>query len=237
MKKTICYNFSILDKIIIEEFLENNDYRTFEKLSFNFKKFLERETCLKIPTSDIENVLIYWKTVTFIIVKLYKYSYLEFDLFYDVILPINSHKSSYMVSKIKKFLFRIMRTNSKNILYGDNKEKWGGIVGSVEVNRFDIALKIVRFVKNIRKYYPDITSSFTIKTYGFKLKDKDLKGLNNYVSNFKFKWQKKKRRHIRYKQKNFFYKNSIEKYKYDILKNRKQTIKSKYRNSWRHNFK
>jgi len=164
----------------------------------------------------------------------------EYNLYYDVILVINSNIASFMMGKIMSFVRNEIKTNSKNILYGDHKEKWGSIVGHITTNRKDKAIRIINFVKSIRKKYPFISSSYSISLVDFELEKHKLKGLNNYETIYQFTWEKKKRRSISknyYNNSKYYQKNKLEKRKQEILNSRKKTIKSHIRLTWRDNLK
>lgn len=163
----------------------------------------------------------------------------EIDVFYDIILPYQTDIASYMIKKIRKFVYSVCDVNSKNVLIGDHKEKWGGIVGHITVNRKDILIKILKFVINMRKQFPYISSSYTYSAVGFKIENYWLIKVNDYRSIYNYKWQKKE--YKIYNKKSVF-KSSLNKrnsfkhkYKYDVIKNRKQIIKTKYRYTWRNN--
>lgn len=152
----------------------------------------------------------------------------EIDPFYDIILVYNTSIASYMINKIERFVYSLCETNSKNILIGDHKEKWGGIVGHVTVNRKDLLIKILKYIISIRKNFPYISSSYTFTPIGFDIEENLTKKVNNYRSFYKFKWQKRIKKF--YLKKNIYSKfSNKKKYKEDLIKNRKKIIKTKYR--------
>lgn len=167
----------------------------------------------------------------------------ELDVFYDLTLYYHTDIAGYMIKKIKKEVYRICDTNSKNILIGDHKEKWGGIVGHITGNRKDKVVKIIKFVKNLRKQFPYITSSYTCSTIGFNLDNYILKGLNDYIKCIipkhrfipKNKPYKINKHNKKVKSKFFRKKSKIEIYKENLLNKRKNIIKTKYRYTYRNN--
>lgn len=165
----------------------------------------------------------------------------EIDIFYDIILPYHSDIASYMIRKIKKFVYSVCDVNSKNVLIGDHKEKWGGIVGHVTVNRKDILIKILKYVINMRKQFPYISSSYSYSAVGFKIENYWIKKVNNYRKSYQFIWQKKQ--YKIYNKKSFFKSCFLNRnshkhfYKNEVINNRKKIIKTKYRYTWRNNLK
>lgn len=193
------------------ETINDNLFYLFKSV-IKFNSDIELETNKKLLKSFKENL---------------KYSK-EIDPFYDIILVYNTSIASYMINKIKRFVYSLCETNSKNILIGDHKEKWGGIVGHVTVNRKDLLIKILKYIISIRKNFPYISSSYTFTPIGFDIEENLTKKVNNYRSFYKFKWQKRIKKF--YLKKNIYSKfSNKKKYKEDLIKNRKKIIKTKYR--------
>jgi len=239
---TLVHKLSPNDQNLYKDFKKNRNYDLFFNLSEELQKKLYNNFNIDFKTNDVLILDTYKKMTANICSELYLTGKSKLDRFYDISLPVNTNLAHFMIVKIKKFLYKEMNTNSKNILLGDTKEKWGSIVGHIETNRRDKAIRIINYVKQIRKKYPFISSSFTIKTINFELEPYKLKGLNNYVNSYKYSWEKKKRRNITNKvirTKYFRYSSipSIENYKKTVISNRKKTIKYKYRYIWRDNFK
>jgi len=158
----------------------------------------------------------------------------DINKYEEIYLFISSYIASKMIKKINNFIYKLMNYHSNYIIYGDHKEKWGSIVGYIETNKEYLAKKIVNYVINIRKKYPFISSSYTIKTIGFKLKKRELKKLNNYRSIYLYQWKVKKmfsKRKMLYQIKRKI-EDMYKKRKEDMLEKRKKIRHTKYKYSF-----
>lgn len=225
------YNISDEDKTAINSYNKlkyDEQYNTNINISDELKTELRKQLYIDLRSEDDlilkSNIHVLKDVLNYLV----DYPNHEFNLYYDLLLPKNSIISSYMVGKIIRFVRTEINKNSKNILYGDHKEKWGGIVGHIKTNRKDIAIRIINYVKSIRKKYPFISSSYTMNFEGFEIEPHKLKGLNNYKSFYKFKWQQYKR-----KKSNIIKRKKIE-YKQEP---RKKLIRKRVRLSHRDNLK
>lgn len=211
--------------IIIEELnrnnievLNNQNYLVLYKFLIKLNKKVKDELTLKAYNNVIRELI-----------TIFKYNK-EVNIYYDLLIFFNSTIASEMIYKIKKYVYRIADTNSKNILIGDHKEKWGSIVGHIDVNRKDILIKILKFIKDLRNRYPYISSSYTYNAIGFDLNHYLLKNINDYKSMNKNRYGKKPSKYkYPLSKKTFFKKTKVKLFKNDILKNRKQIINKKYR--------
>lgn len=238
--KTVNYRLLKKDIKVFQKYINSYEIKELKKLSIEFKNFFKRTFSLDLHTRDevlLESNLLATREVLY---SLLDSDTVEFDSckLRDIYLTRDSNLATYMMSKIIKFLRSEMNKYSRHILYGDHKEKWGGIVGHVDVNNEIIARRIVNFVKSIRKMYPFISSSYTIRTIGFELNKHQLEGLNDYRSIHKYKWQVKRYWKGKYnKRKKTGYSGFINNYKSKTRENRRKIIRHKIRLSWRDNLK
>lgn len=158
----------------------------------------------------------------------------DINLYYDVTLIYKSYIASILINKIRKFVYRVANTNSKNILIGYHKEKWGAIDGSLKINRKDLSIKIHKFINNIRRQYPNIVSTYTIENIGFSLTKLEEGKINDYIKDRKSYLLNYKSGYSRFsfvrKYKIKRKKSGVNLYKENLINNRKKMINFKYRN-------
>lgn len=152
--------------------------------------------------------------------------------YYDTYLVYKTYKAGVLISKIRNFVERVCNTNSKNILVGTHKEKWGAIDGYLKINRKDISKKIHKYINHLRKTNRDIISTYIIENEGFSLNKLEQGKINDYQKEKKIfilnkigKYQRNRMILKKFRKKESIVKKYIE----ETKSNRKKLICSKQR--------